>query len=330
MQFDQLKRRNFIALLGGAAAWPLAVRAQQPGKIWRIGYLSPAAGRNPVDEAFEEALQQLGWTKDQSIRIEYRYTGGRQDAVIPLVTDIMNLGLDVLLTWGPPLSLAAKRATIQIPLVFLITFDPIDIGLVSNLAHPGGNVTGVTSLSSLEIFAKRLQLLKELIPSLTHVAVLLSTEQTRSDQAKEVLATAAKTLGVELHDFEIQAPSDLKFAMHSAKDQGAQAVYVWPSGFTFSFARQISEDANANHLPTIHSFREGALGGGLLAYAADVKEEVRRGAAYVDKILRGTPPGTLPVEQLSKYELLINLRTAKALGLDVPPTLLALADEVIE
>jgi len=186
-------------------------------------------------------------------------TGGRQDAVIPLVTDIMNLGLDVLLTWGPPLSLAAKRATIQIPLVFLITFDPIDIGLVSNLAHPGGNVTGVTSLSSLEIFAKRLQLLRELIPSLTHVAVLLSTEQTRSDQAKEVLATAAKTLGVELHDFEIQAPSDLKFAMHSAKDQGAQAVYVWPSGFTFSFARQISEDANANHLPTIHSFREGAL-----------------------------------------------------------------------
>jgi putative ABC transport system substrate-binding protein len=228
------------------------------------------------------------------------------------------------------LSLAVKRATTQIPLVFLITFDPIDIGLVSSLAHPGGNVTGVTSLSSLEIFAKRLQLLRELVPSATRVAVLLSTEQTRTDQARETLATAAKSLGIELHDVQVQAPSDLEFAIHGAKDQGSQAIYVWPSGFTFSFAKQISDAANVNFLPTIHSFREGALGGGLLAYAADMKEEVRRGAAYVDKILRGTPPGRLPVEQLSKYELLINLTTAKALGLNVPDKLLAIADEVVE
>jgi ABC-type uncharacterized transport system substrate-binding protein len=326
-----MRRRGFISLLGGAAAaWPLAARAQQPAKVSQIGYISPVAGRNPVDEAFEEGLRQHGWAKDQNIRIEYRYTGGRQDTVSPLVTEVIGLGLDALVTWGPPLSLAAKRTGTEIPLVFLITFDPVDIGLVSNLARPGGNVTGVTSLASLEIFAKRLQLVAEFLPSLTRVVVLASSEQTRSSRAKDALAAAAKALGIELHDFEVQAPSDLESVIRNAKDQGIQALYVWPSGFTFSFAKQISDIASANRLPSIHSFREGALAGGLLAYAADLKEEARRGAAYIDRILRGTPPGTLPVEQLSKYELLINLKTAKALSLNVPPTLLALADEVIE
>jgi putative tryptophan/tyrosine transport system substrate-binding protein len=328
--FDR-KRREFITLLGGATAWPLAARAQQPGKVLRIGYLGPATGRSPVDDAFEEGLQQHGWTKDQNIRIEYRYTGGRQDTVLPLVTEVVGLGVDVLVTWGPPLSLAAKRASTQIPLVFLITFDPVDLGLVSNLARPGGNVTGLTSLASLEIFAKRLQFLREFLPSLARVAVLASTEQTRSSRANDALTTAAKGLGIELHDLEIQAPAELEGVIRNAKDQGTQALYVWPSGFTFSFAKQISDIANAHGLPSCHAFREGALaGGGLLAYAADLKEEARRGAAYVDKILRGTPPGILPIEQLSKYELLINLRTAKALGLAVPPNLLATADEVIE
>jgi putative ABC transport system substrate-binding protein len=326
-----VRRREFITLLGCAVmAWPLAARAQQTGKVWRIGYLSPAAGRNPVDEAFEERLRQLGWAKDRNIKIEYRYTGGRQDAVARLVTEAVGLDLDVLITWGPPLSLAAKRATNDTPVIFLITFDPVDLGLVSNIARPGGNVTGITSLSSLDIFAKRLQLLKEIAPSLTRVGVLVSSERTRSSQAKDTLASAAKTLDLHIDDIQVEGPSDLADAIHSARQRGAQAVYAWPSGFTFSYAAQISAASNANALPSIHSFREGAVAGGLLAYAADLREEARRGAAYVDKILRGAPPGTLPVEQLSKYELVINLKTAKALGLDVPPTLLARADEVIE
>jgi putative ABC transport system substrate-binding protein len=326
-----MRRREFIALLGSTAiAWPLAVRAQQRDKVRRVGYLSPTAGHDAVDEAFEDALQQLGWAKDDNIRIEYRYTGGRQDTVSSLVTEITSLDLDALVAWGPPLSLAAKAATTQVPLIFLITFDPVDLGLVSNLARPGANVTGVTSLSSLEIFAKRLQILTELVPSLSHVAVLASTEQTRSTQAKDALSAAARALRIELHDVVVQVPSDLEPAMRSARDQGAQAIYVWPSGFTFAFAKQISDSCVANQLPSIHSFREGALAGGLLAYAADLKEEARRGAAYVDKVLRGVPPGTLPVEQLSKYDLLINLRTAKALNLDVPPMLLARADELID
>jgi putative tryptophan/tyrosine transport system substrate-binding protein len=201
---------------------------------------------------------------------------------------------------------------------------------VSNLARPGGNVTGVTGLGTDETFGKRLQLATQLLPSVARIAVLLSTEQTRFSGAKDALAAAAKVLGVELSDLEVQASSELEGVIGNAKDQGIQALYIWPNGFNFSFAKQISGIANANRLPSIYPFREGVLAGGLLAYGADAKEFAPRVAAYVDKILRGTPPGTLPVVQLSKYELLVNLKTAKALGLDVPPSLLALADEVIE
>ena len=326
-----LKRRDFITLLGGAAAWPLAARAEQARKVARIGYLAPTTGLDPpIEQAFHETLQQLGWVIGQNITIEYRFSGGRQDTIASRVEEIVGLGVDVIIAWGPLLSLAAKRAAPQIPLVFILTFDPVDIGLVSNIARPGGNVTGITALASLEIFAKRLQLLKEVVPSLSRVAVLVSTEQTRSERAKGALQAAAKALNVELADIEVRIPADLEGAVRLAKQHGAQAVYAWPSGFTFSFAKQISDAASANQLPSIHSFREGALAGGLVTYAADTPELARRGAAYVDKILRGAPPGDLPVEQMSKYELLINLKTAKALDLTVPSTLLATADEVIE
>jgi len=325
-----MRRRKFITLVGGAVVWPLAARAQQKGKVSLVGWVSPFAALTFAEEGFEDSLQQLGWVKGQNIRIEYRYASGRQDAFSPLVSEVLALGLDALVTIGSPLSLAAKRASTQIPLVFFITFDPVDVGLVSNLARPGGNVTGVTGLATDETFAKRLQLATQLIPSVARIAVLLSTEQTRFSRAKEALATAAKVLGVELYDLEVQAPSELEGAIRNVKDQGIQALYMWPNGFNFSFAKQISDIANANRLPSIYPFREGALAGGLLAYGADTKDTGRRLAVYVDKILRGIPIGTLPVEQLSKYELVINLKTAKALGLDVPPSLLALADEVIE
>jgi putative ABC transport system substrate-binding protein len=215
-------------------------------------------------------------------------------------------------------------------MVFLITFDPVDIGLVSNLARPGGNITGVTGLATDEIFAKRLQLAMQLVPSVARIAVLVSPEQTRFSRAKDALTTAAKVLGVELYDLEVQAPSKLEDAIRNAEDQGVQALYIWPNGFNYSFAKQIVDIANAKRLPSVWPMREGAQAGGLMAYGADLKEGARRLAAYVDKILRGTPPGTLPVEQLSKYELLINLKTAKALGLTIPPNVLAIADEVIE
>jgi putative ABC transport system substrate-binding protein len=278
-------RREIIALVGGTAVgWPLAARGQQRGKVSLIGYISRFAGRNVVDEAFEDGLQRLGWVKGQNIRFEYRYASGRQDAFSPLVSEVVDLGLDALVTIGSPLSLAAKRASTQIPVVFLITFDPVDIGLVSNLARPGGNITGVTGLATDEIFAKRLQLAMQLVPSVARVAVLVSPEQTRFSRPKDALMTAAKALGVDLYDLEVQASSELGGATRSAKDQGRQALYIWPNGFNYSFAKQIVDMANANRLPSIWPMREGAQAGGLLAYGADLKEGARRVAAYVDKI----------------------------------------------
>jgi ABC-type uncharacterized transport system substrate-binding protein len=239
------------------------------------------------------------------------------------------LKLDAVVAWSPPIALAVKRAT-QVPLVFLITFDPIEVGLVSNLAAPEGNVTGITSLASLEIIAKRLQLLKEVTPSMRSVGVLLSTEQLRSRGGGDALIRAASGLNLELRDVVVTTPADLALAIRNAKEQGAEALYVWPTGFAFSFGKQIADLAIEYRLPSLYPFREGALSGGLLAYAADLKQSARRGAEYIDKILNGVQPSSLPVEQLSKYDLLINLKTAKALGLEVPAQLLARADEVIE
>jgi putative tryptophan/tyrosine transport system substrate-binding protein len=326
-----MRRREFITLFGGVATGlTFPAKAQQAGKIAHIGYLSVAAGRNSLDETFEQTLQQLGWIINLNIIIEYRYAGGRQDMIAPITEEAIRSHPDALVIWGPPLALAAKRMTTQIPVIFLMTFDPVEVGLVSNLANPGGNLTGVTGLASLEIFSKRLQLLKEIAPSVTRVAVLVSTEQTLTSGGQDALTAAARVLGLELERVEVGAPSGLALAINAAKSRGSQAVYVWPSGFTFSFAKEISDVTTASGLPSITFSKEGVLAGALLAYAADLKELVRHGAAYVDKILKGTPPGTLPVEQSARYELLVNLKTAKALGLTIPPAVMLAADEVIE
>lgn len=328
-----MRRREFIAVLGSAAIMltpPRGTLAQQPGRVRLLGYLTTAAGDNPVDEAFEEELRHLGWVNGQNIRIEHRYASGREDAIPPLIDELIGLGLDAWVTWGPAESVAAKRATTQVPLVCMVLWDPIDIGLVSNLPHPGGNVTGVTGIGSLEIFAKRLQLLAELVPSLARVAVLVSTEQQGSTGPRDALARAAKSLRLELREFQVKVPSDLNAAMRSAKDWGAQGLYTFPGGFTFSFAQQIVDAANTYHLATVGSHSGIALAGGLLAYSVDLKEMARHGARYVDKILRGIPPGELPFEQASRYDLIINRRTATALSIAVPPSLIAVADRVIE
>lgn len=330
VMFD-LRRRGFVALLAGAVpAWPIAAPAEQPVK--RIAYLAPSARgteNDPITQAFEQGLRQRGWVPGQNIAIEYRFTGGRQDAVAPIVAEIAALKLDAIVAWSPPLALAMKRAT-QVPLVFLITFDPIEVGLVSNLAAPEGNVTGVTSLASLEILAKRLQLLQEVAPSLRSVAVLLSTEQIRSRGGHDALIAAARGLNLELQDVEVTTPADLDAAIRKVKEERAEALYVWPSGFAFSFGKQIADLAKVYRMPSLHPFREGALAGGLMAYSADLKQSAQLGAEYISRILSGTPPSNLPVQQLSKYDLLVNLKTAKALDLTVPPSLLARADEVIE
>ena len=221
--------------------------------------------------------------KGQNIRIEYRYASGRQDAFSPLVSEVLALGLRRAgHHWFTP-KLSSKAGLDSNPGDLFHHLDPVEIGLVSNLARPGGNVTGVTGLGTDETFGKRLQLATQIIPSVARIAVLLSTEQTRFSRSKAALATAAKVLGVELYDLEVQAPSELEGAIRNAKDQGIQALYVWPNGFNYSFAKQISDMANTNSLPSIYPFREGALAGGLLSYGTDVKDIGRRGAAYVDR-----------------------------------------------
>jgi len=324
------RRRGFLAFLAGAMpAWPIAALAQQPAK--RIAYLAPSAPgkeNEPIIHTFEHGLQQRGWIPGRNITIEYRFTHGRQDLVAPIVAEIADAKFDAILAWSPPLALAVKQAT-QVPLVFLVIFDPVAAGLVSNLAAPEGHVTGITGLASVGIIGKRLQLMKQAMPSLRSVAVVLSTEQNPRDAYNAVTA-AAEALSIELHEVQVATPDHLDAAIRNVKELGAEALYVWPSGFAFSFGKQIADVAKVYRLPSLYPFREGALAGGLMAYTADLKQSAQIGAEYISRILSGTPPSSLPVQQLSKYDLLVNLKTAKALDLELPATFLNSADELIE
>jgi putative ABC transport system substrate-binding protein len=256
-------------------AAPSPAEAQQAGKTPTIGYLSPAAARNPLDDVFEQSLQKLGWVRDRNVRIERRYSGGRQEAFAPLAAELVHFGVDLLVAWSPAGALAAKRATSHIPVIFLAAGDPVGFGLVSSLGRPGGNVTGVSFDAAVETYAKRLQLLKEAVPSLTRVAVLAA--EPRTTIGKQTITAAARVLKLELHDVEVRAPAELTVAVRTAKAQGAQALYIWPSGFAFSFRKQISELALANRLPSIHPFRENVIAGGLLSYAPSLTDIARRG-----------------------------------------------------
>jgi putative ABC transport system substrate-binding protein len=334
-----LRRRS---TLGGSRTWLTAVvavlllalalgaAAQPTGKTARVGYLTPVTGRNQVEEAFEQALQELGWSRGQNLTIESRYAGGRQDTIAPLVAEIVGRNPDVIVANGPGFGLAVKQATGQIPVVFLsMLAAPVDLGLVSNVAHPGGNLTGI-GIYELGLDAKRLELLKEAVPALRRIALLLSSEQTLTSKRRQHLTAAAQALQLDVDETQVTTPAELEAAIRQAKTRDAQALYVVPSGFMFSFSHDIAALALAQQLPSIQAFREGVLAGGLLAYGPSPQNVLRRGAVYVDKILRGAKPGDLPVEQPTKFDLFINLKTAKALGLTMPPSLLVQAEQVIE
>jgi putative tryptophan/tyrosine transport system substrate-binding protein len=322
------RRRFLLTSLAGVLAVPLAAEAQVR-RIPTVGVLSPTAGRNQLEDVFAEVLREHGWVKDQNVRFESRYSAGRPDALPPLATELVALTVDVLVAWSPAGALAAKKATSQIPVVFLAVGDPVGFGLVSNLARPGGNVTGVSFDAALETYAKALELLKEAVPSLTRMALLASLDF-RTTGGKRTMAAAAKALRLELHEVEVKSPADLEPAVHRMKDEGIQAMYIWPSGLTFGIGKQIADLALTHRLPSVHPFRENAMAGGLLSYAPSLTEIAQRGAVYVDKILKGAKLADLPVEQPTKFELVINLKTAKALGFTIPPSLLLRADQVIE
>jgi putative ABC transport system substrate-binding protein len=332
-----VRRREFITLLGGTAtAWPLVVRAQQAPKVARIGYLvvgsleSPAA-RDALDP-FRQALQELGYTEGQNIVIEYRAADGKIDRLPTLAADLALLKVDIIVAGATPAGLAAQQATKTTPIVVTAMGDPVQDGLVASLARPGGNITG-TGFLGPELVPKRLALLKEVLPKLSRVAVLWHSgafgERTMRDMFNE-MTEAAGTLGMQLHLVEVGQPNELDQAFSRMATERAEALFQFPSAMLFSERRRIVELAAMHRLPSMFNGKEFVQLGGLISYGVSIADLGRRSATYVDKILRGAKPSDLPVEQPTKFELFINLKTAKTLSVEIPSTVLARADEVIE
>ena len=329
-----MKRRDLITRVGGAvAAWPLAARAQQPGKVARIGYLGANLVAQPKQpEAFRQGLRELGWIEGRNIAIEYRDGQGKPERLPALAAELVALRPDVIVA-GPTLpAVAASRATKAIPVVFPVASDPIGSGLVASLARPGGNVTGL-SLQASELVGKCLQLLVEAVPGAGLIAVLLNPAghpgSTDQDMLKKV-ETAARGLQRRIHVVETRGPEDFDRVFTEMTRAGVGALTVLPQSLFNQHRWHLVDLAARNRLPVMWPFRDPVDAGGLMSYGANVTEMFHRSAGYVDKILKGAKPADLAVEQPTRFETVINLKTAKALGLTIPPLVLAQADEVIE
>jgi ABC-type uncharacterized transport system substrate-binding protein len=322
-------RRQFITLLGGAAAWPLAARAQQPGKAARIGYLAIRAPMS-ADEALLQALRELNWIEGRNIVIERRFSAGNFDRLREFAAELVRLKVDAIVAVASASTQAAKDATASIPICFVNAGDPVGQGFVMSLARPGGNVTGVSFDASPDITAKQLQLILETVPKASRVAVLWNPTSPFLRSYWSVAQAAAPALGVVLQSLEVQDASQYETAFKAIGRDRADALVVLSDSFATFHRARIAELAAEHRLPVLYGHRQYVEAGGLMSYGPSLFDVYRRAAAYVDKILKGTRPADLPVEQPTKYELVINLKTAKALGLELPPTLLARADEVIE
>jgi putative ABC transport system substrate-binding protein len=324
-----MRRRDFIKVVAGSVAvWPLAVRAQQAGKLPTIGLLGPnALIWTPFTTAFVERLRQLGWVEDRTIAIEYRWTEGHPERVADLAAEFVRQKVDVIVTNGSSVT-AIKRVTSIIPIVFAVAADPVGGGLVASLARPGGNTTGL-SVEASDLATKKLELLREIVPRLRQLALMGNVGNPEAALETGAVETAARTLGLGVAPLEIRRPEDIAPAFEALKAQ-ADALYVVQDALVTANRTPIITLALGARLPTIFASRDHVQAGALMSYGPNFSEMFRRAAEYVDKILRGTKPGDIPVEQPTKFNLIINLTTAKALGLTVPPSLLARADEVIE
>jgi putative ABC transport system substrate-binding protein len=329
MVVGQTNRRAFISGLGGAVAWPLVARAQRAEKLATIGFLGASTNSawGHFVTAFERRLRELGWIEAQTIAIEYRWADGRTERYSDIAAEFVRHKVDIIVTAGSAV-LAAKRATSTIPIVFAFAVDPVASGFVANLARPAGNITGL-SIQSTDPAGKRLEFLREIIPDLRRVAIMTDVGYAASVlEMNEAEATAVK-LGLKVDRLEIRRAEDIVVAVEALKGK-VQALYVCTSGLLNANAGHINSLALAGRVPTIHDVRENVEAEGLLSYGPNYPDLCRRAAELVDKILRGKKPGDIPVEQPTKFELVVNLKTAEALGLTVPETLLARADEVIE
>jgi putative tryptophan/tyrosine transport system substrate-binding protein len=329
-----MRRRECIALIGGAVAWPVAASAQQPrgstapARIAFLGAESASTNKHFFD-AFREGMQEHGYIDGQNVTLLERWAEGRSERFPELVDEVLSLKVNLILTVSLPAAFAAKNGTTMTPIVFIAS-DPLGSGLVPSLARPGGNLTGVSLFLGDEFSSKWLELLKEAIPAASLVAVIWNPVNPASSHYIAVLQTAAEKLKVKLHLQAVSAPDQFDGAFASMVAARAQALIVVVDPLTVRYRDRIVELATSNRLPAMYGFREFVDAGGLIAYGVNVPYLCRRAAVYVDKIIKGAKPAELPVEQPTKFELVINLKTAKSLGLEIPPTLLARADEVIE
>jgi putative ABC transport system substrate-binding protein len=327
-------RRTFVAGSLAVLATPLAAGAQQAGKIARIGYLSPSpAAANPhLSDAFRQGLRDLGYVEGRNVVIEYRSAEGKLDRLTALAEELVALKVDVIVASSTVGALAAKHATRTLPIVVIGAADPLTSGLVTSLARPGGNVTGSSNLAP-ELVGKCLEQLKQVVPGVSRVAVLWQSggqgEGTNKDMLKGA-DVAARALGMRLQFVEARGPEDFDRAFSEMNRAGAGALTVLPSAMLFIERRRLVDLAAKSRLPAVYTWREFVDAGGLMAYGPSLADLFRRAATYVDKILKGAEPADLPVEQPTKFELVINLKAAKALGLTIPPSLLQRADQVIE
>jgi putative tryptophan/tyrosine transport system substrate-binding protein len=324
-----LRRRDFVALFGGAVTtWPLSTRAQQPGKVPTIGFLgADAAAFSPWTAAFVAHLRELGWIEGRTIAIEYRWSEGRTERYAEIAAEFVRLNVDVIVTVGSAVP-TVKQATAVIPIVFAVAIDPVGSGLVASLAKPGGNVTGL-SLQATNLAGKRLELLREIVPQLRRLGIIFNVGNAQPVLEMGETQAAARMLGLDVAPLVIQRAEDIATAFAAVKAQ-ADALYVAVDQLIVANLGDILTLARGARLPTVFSTRDFVRAGGFMSYGPNYSDLFRRSADYVDKILRGTSAGDIPVEQPTKFELVINLTTAKALGLTIPESFLVRADEVIE
>ena len=326
-----MRRREFIAGVGSAAVWSHVAHAQQPIRIAKIGYIesgSPSTSPNLL-AAFQRGLRELGYVEGQNLFIERRYAEGKEERLPPLAAELVRFGVDVIFAIGPPQALAAAKATDRVPIVFVGGGDPVQMGLVKSLARPGGNVTGLTFVT-VELAPKRIQLLKDVVSQAKRVAILWNPNNVVNKlELNEASATSA-TLKMTVFPVEIRVPDDFERAFTLATRERANAALILSSPLTFPNRARIAEAALKTHVPTMGALREYCEAGVLMSYGPSYADHCRRATTYVDQILKGARPADLPVQLPTTFELVINRKTAQALGLTVPPTLLARADEVIE
>jgi ABC-type uncharacterized transport system substrate-binding protein len=326
-----VRRRKFITLLGGTvASWPLVAPAQQPGKQPTIGFLvaGTPSSHGPWVAAFAQRLHELGWSPGRTVTIEYRWAEGRSERAAEIAAEFVRMKVDVIVTSAPANVVAAKQATSATPIVFAAAGDPVGSGLVASLARPGSNVTGL-SLQNPDLAGKRLELLREVVPALRRLAIMVKVDAPAAVLEMGEVQIAAGTVGFEVVTAEIRRADDIAPAFDMLKGR-TEALYVCGDPLVTATGLRINTLALGARLPTMHGVRELVEAAGLMSYGPNYSDLFRRAADYVDKILRGAKPSDLPVEQPTKFDLVINLTTAKALGLAIPSTLLARADEVIE